>query len=126
MNLLTGQMRTLRLIERDLADTDPQLARQFSTFTIRTRGQELPAREMLRTGPVRSLAGRMRAGSPASPSGAWRTWLAPGFALMAIAVMCTLAAVGTGGRTAVECTPGFPPNAMQRIAASCTESLWPV
>lgn len=125
MNLLTSQMRALRLIERDLADTDPQLAALFSTFTVRTRDQELPAREMLRTGPVRALARRMQPASAARLSGGWRMWLAPGLALMVMAILCTLAAAGIGGRPELECAPGFPPHAMQRGAAWCTESSWP-
>lgn len=126
MHLLTSQMRALRLIERDLADTDPQMAALFSTFTVRTRDQELPAREMIRAGPVRALVRRMQPGSPVRPSGAWRVWLAPGLVLMVMAVMCTLAAAGIGRQPVVECTPGFPPHAMQRGAAWCTESSWPV
>jgi hypothetical protein len=126
MNSLISQRRTLRLVERDLAHSDPQMARQFSRFTNLTRGQELPAREMLRTGPLRALARRMQAGSRGTFSSACRTWLAPGLVLMLMAVVCSLAAAGIGGQTVLECGPGFPPHAMQRAAAWCTESSWPV
>jgi hypothetical protein len=125
MNLLTSQMRTLRVIERDLADTDPQMAALFLTFTVRTRDQELPAREMLRAGPVRALAGRMRAGSPAGWAGAWRTWLAAGLVLIVLAVVCTLAVTGVKGGPARECPPGFAQHVQQGTTPWCSKFSWP-
>ena len=51
-----GQLRTLRRIERDLADSDPGLEALFLAFARRARGRDIPHAEKLDNGPLRMLA----------------------------------------------------------------------
>ena len=52
MNAHTGR-RLLHRIERDLARSDPHLNMLFASFTVLTRGAEMPGMEMIRTRPPR-------------------------------------------------------------------------
>jgi hypothetical protein len=77
MNVPVRRRRILRGIERDLSGSDPGLARLFSIFTLLTEGEEMPAGEKARAGPVHVLA-RLRQAARRDRPGArshTRLWL---------------------------------------------------
>jgi hypothetical protein len=57
MNLVVGRRRTLRGIERELADSDPRLARLLADFTRLTRDEDMPAADREVRGCDRGGAG---------------------------------------------------------------------
>jgi hypothetical protein len=78
MNVLLSRRRILRIlrgIETDLAGSDPPMAGLFAMFTSLTRGEELPAAEKLKAGPVRMLAWLTRADGLGRLFIRWHTWL---------------------------------------------------
>jgi hypothetical protein len=73
MKLPHSRPRALRAIERDLADSDPGLGELFSSFTLRTNGQNMPRLETMRARPTRQVTNH---GQRADPSGAAESWRA--------------------------------------------------
>jgi hypothetical protein len=62
MNLRLRHRRSLRAIERNLADSDPSLAKLFSAFTVRTQGEERGQAENVEARSLRALARRLATG----------------------------------------------------------------
>ena len=56
MNLRLRHRRSLRAIERDLADSDPSLTKLFSTFTVLAPGKERCRAEKVMARPLRAGA----------------------------------------------------------------------
>jgi hypothetical protein len=102
MNLLVGRGRTLRGIERDLADSDPRLARLLADFTRLTRDEDMPAAEKLKLGPISVL--RSAAG-PNRPPEYWRSlfWTLVLFAIL-VALPYAVTIGGTGHCVTQACT----------------------
>ena len=103
MNLVVGRRRTLRGIERDLADSDPRLARLLADFTRLTRDEDMPAAEKLKLGPISMLRS---AASPNRPPEYWRSlfWTLVLFAILAV-LHYALMIGGTGHCVSQACTP---------------------
>ena len=59
MNLRLRHRRSLRAIERNLADSDPSLTKLFSAFTDRAPGEERGRAENVKARPLRALARRL-------------------------------------------------------------------
>ena len=53
MNLRLRHRRSLRAIERNLADSDPSLTKFFSTFTVLAQGEERGRPEKVKARPLR-------------------------------------------------------------------------
>jgi hypothetical protein len=105
MNLLVGRRRTLRGIERDLADSDPRLATLLADFTQLTRDEDMPAAEELKLGPISMLTRLRSAAGPNRPPEYSRSlfWT---FVLFAILVTLPYAVMigGTGHCVTQACT----------------------
>ena len=56
MNLRLRHRRSLRAIERDLADSDPPLMKLFSAFTVLAQGEERCRAEKVKARPLRAGA----------------------------------------------------------------------
>jgi hypothetical protein len=72
MNLRWRHRRSLRAIERSLADSDPSLTRLFSTFTVPGQGDERGRAEKVKARPLRALARRLATALEFDPAGPWR------------------------------------------------------
>jgi hypothetical protein len=72
MNLRLRHRRSLRAIERNLADSDPSLTKLFSTFTARAQGEERGRAENVKARPLRALARRLAAALEFDPADPWR------------------------------------------------------
>ena len=72
MNLRLRHRRTLRAIERNLADSDPPLTKLFSTFTDRVQGEERGPAENVKARPLRALARRLATALEFDPADPWR------------------------------------------------------
>jgi hypothetical protein len=72
MNLRLRHRRSLRAIERNLADSDPSLTELFSEFTDRAQGEERGRAENVRARPLRALARRLAAALEFDPADPWR------------------------------------------------------
>lgn len=59
MNLRLRHRRSLRAIERNLADSDPSLTKLFSAFTVLAQGEERGRAEQIKARPLRALARRL-------------------------------------------------------------------
>ena len=59
MNLRLRHRRSLRAIERNLADSDPSLTKLFYTFTVLAQGEERGRAEKVKARPLRALAHRL-------------------------------------------------------------------
>ena len=59
MNLRLRHRRSLRAIERNLADSDPSLTELFSAFTVLAQGEERGRAETVKARPLRALARRL-------------------------------------------------------------------
>ena len=56
MDLRLRHRRSLRAIERNLADSDPSLTKLFSAFTVLAQGEERGRAEKVKARPLRALA----------------------------------------------------------------------
>jgi hypothetical protein len=72
MNLRLRHRRSLRAIERNLADSDPSLTRLFSTFTVLTHSEERGWAEKVKARPLRALARRLATALEFDPADPWR------------------------------------------------------
>ena len=72
MNLRLRHRRSLRAIERNLADSDPSLTKLFSTFTARAQGEERGRAENVKARPLRALARRLATALEFDPADPWR------------------------------------------------------
>ena len=72
MNLRLRHRRSLRAIERNLADSDPSLTKLFSTFTVLAQGEERGRAEKARARPLRALARRLATALEFDPADPWR------------------------------------------------------
>jgi hypothetical protein len=72
MNLRLRHRRTLRAIERNLADSDPSLTKLFSTFTVLAQGEERGRAEKVKARPLRALARRLATALEFDPADPWR------------------------------------------------------
>ena len=72
MNLRWRHRRSLRAIERNLADSDPSLTKLFSTFTALAQGEERARAEKVQARPLRALARRLAAALEFDPADPWR------------------------------------------------------
>jgi hypothetical protein len=72
MNLRLHHRRSLRAIERNLAGSDPSLAKLFSTFTVLSQGEERGRAENVRSRPLRALARRLATALEFDPADPWR------------------------------------------------------
>ena len=71
MNLRLRHRRTLRAIERNLADSDPSLTKLFSAFTVLAQGEERGRAEKARDRPLRALARRLATALEFDPADPW-------------------------------------------------------
>jgi hypothetical protein len=55
-----GQLRALRRVEREIADSEPGLYAFFLSFNRRAAGRDMPQTETSGSGPLRRLARRRR------------------------------------------------------------------
>ena len=60
MNLRRGGLRTLRELERDIADSEPGLYAFFLSFNRRGFGRDMPQTEDFESGRLERLARRRR------------------------------------------------------------------
>ena len=72
MNLRLRHRRSLRAIERNLADSDPSLTKLFSTFTVLAQGEERGRPEKVKARPLRALARRLATALEFDPADPWR------------------------------------------------------
>jgi hypothetical protein len=72
MNLRLRHRRSLRAIERNLADSDPSLTKLFSTFTVLAGGEERGRAEQVQARPLRALAHRLATALEFDPADPWR------------------------------------------------------
>ena len=72
MNLRLRHRRSLRAIERNLADSDPSLTKLFPTFTDRAQGEESGRAEEVKARPLRALARRLATALEFDPADPWR------------------------------------------------------
>ena len=72
MNLRLRHRRSLRTIERNLADSDPSLTKLFATFTDRARGEEKGRAEKVKTRPLRALVRWLATALEFDPADPWR------------------------------------------------------
>ena len=72
MNLRLRHRRTLRAIERNLADSDPPLTELFSAFTVLAQGEERGRAEKVKARPLRALARRLATALEFDPADPWR------------------------------------------------------
>jgi hypothetical protein len=72
MNVRLRHRRSLRAIERSLADSDPSLTKLFSTFTVLTDGEERGRAETVQAQPLRALAHRLATALEFDPADPWR------------------------------------------------------
>ena len=74
MNLRLRHRRSLRAIERNLADSDPSLTKLFFTFTILAQGEEQGQgqAEKVKARPLRALARRLATALEFDPADPWR------------------------------------------------------
>jgi hypothetical protein len=72
MNLRLRHRRSLRAIERNLAGSDPSLAKLFSTFTDRAQREERGRAENVKVRPLRALARRLATALEFDPADPWR------------------------------------------------------
>lgn len=71
-NLRWRHRRSLRAIERNLADSDPPLTKLFSTFTVLAQGEERGRAEKVKARPLRALARRLATALEFDPAHPWR------------------------------------------------------
>ena len=72
MNLRLRHRRTLRAIERNLADSDPPLTELFSAFTVLAQGEERGRAEKVKARSLRALARRLATALEFDPADTWR------------------------------------------------------
>ncbi len=72
MNLRLRHRRTLRAIERNLADSDSSLTKLFSTFTVLAQGEERGRAEEVKARPLRVLARRLATALEFDSADPWR------------------------------------------------------
>ena len=72
VNLRWRHRRTLRAIERNMADSDPSLTKLFSTFTVLAQGEERGRAEKVKARPLRALARRLATALEFDPADPWR------------------------------------------------------
>ena len=72
MNLRLRHRRSLRAIERNLADSDPSLTMLFSTFTVLAQGEERGRAENVKARPLRALVRRLATALEFDPADPWR------------------------------------------------------
>jgi hypothetical protein len=72
MNLRLSHRRSLRAIERNLADSDPSLTKLFSTFTALAQGKQRGRVETVKARPLRALARRLATALEFDPADPWR------------------------------------------------------
>ena len=72
MNLRLRHRRSLRAIERNLADSDPSLTKLFPTFTDRAQGEERGRAEKVKARSLRALARRLATALEFDPADPWR------------------------------------------------------
>ena len=72
MNLRLRHRRSLRAIERNLADSDPSLTKLFSAFTVLTQREERGRAERVKARPLRALARRLATALEFDPADPWR------------------------------------------------------
>jgi hypothetical protein len=72
MNLRLRHRRSLRAIERNLADSDPSLTMLFSTFTALAQGEERGRAEKVKARALRALARRLATALEFDPADPWR------------------------------------------------------
>lgn len=72
MNLRLRHRRSLRAIERNLADSDPRLAKLFAAFTVLAHGEERGRAEKVKARPMRALARRLATALEFDPADPWR------------------------------------------------------
>lgn len=72
MNLDRSERRTLREIEKALADSDSRLNELFSAFTLQGRDQKMPGSEKIRAWPVQWTARAGRGGDLHGAAEGWR------------------------------------------------------
>ena len=72
VNLRLRHRRTLRAIERNLADSDPSFTKLFSTFTGLAQGEERGPAENVKARPLRALARRLATALEFDPADPWR------------------------------------------------------
>lgn len=125
MNMVTTRRRALAEIERNLASSDPQLARLFSMFVVLTIAGPLPpGAERLRAGPfgLRRPRRRARAANQHRSRRNPQVWLAILLVTaMAIASAMALSGVWHGSLNKCAQQPGL--GAPQPSRASCAGSL---
>ena len=71
MNLRLRHRRTLRAIERNLADSDPPLTELFSAFTVLAQGEERGRAEKVKARSLRALARRLATALEFDPADPW-------------------------------------------------------
>ena len=72
MDLRLRHRRSLRAIERNLADSDPRLAKLFAAFTVLAQGEERGRAEKVKARPLRALARRLATALEFDPADPWR------------------------------------------------------
>jgi hypothetical protein len=72
MNLRWRHRRSLRAIERNLADSDPSLTKLFSTITVPGQGEERGRAEKVKARPLRAPARRLATALEFDPADPWR------------------------------------------------------
>jgi hypothetical protein len=72
MTLRLRHRRSLRAIERNLADSDPSLTKLFATFTVLAQGEERGRAEQIKARPLRALARRLATALEFDPADPWR------------------------------------------------------
>ena len=72
MNLRLRHRRSLRAIERNLADSDPPLTELFSAFTVLAQGEERGRAEKVKARSLRALARRLATALEFDPADPWR------------------------------------------------------
>ena len=72
MNLRLSHRRSLRAIERNLADSDPPLTKLFATFTLLAQGEERGQAEEVKAASLRALARWLATALEIDPADPWR------------------------------------------------------